>query len=250
MNLKLKLGINIDHVATIRNARGGLHPDPLKAALIAQSSGADNITAHLREDRRHMSDIDIKKIIKKLRIPLNLEMAPTNEMLNIAISSKVNRVCLVPEKRKEITTEGGLNVIKNKKKIFDFVKKLKKNNVKVSIFVDPNIKQIIACKDLKVSSVELHTGEFCDNNKNKRYEYEKLKKSAIFAKKNNLECHAGHGISYETVKKIAKINEITELNIGHFIIGEAVFIGLNKSILKMRRIIDNSRKKSFYLKSA
>ena len=250
MNLKLKLGINIDHVATIRNARGGLHPDPLKAALIAQSSGADNITAHLREDRRHMSDIDIKKIIKKLRIPLNLEMAPTNEMLNIAISSKVNRVCLVPEKRKEITTEGGLNVIKNKKKIFDFVKKLKKNNVKVSIFVDPNIKQIIACKDLKVSSVELHTGEFCDNNKNKRYEYEKLKKSAIFAKKNNLECHAGHGISYETVEKIAKINEITELNIGHFIIGEAVFIGLNKSILKMRRIIDNSRKKSFYLKSA
>ena len=250
MNFKLKLGINIDHVATIRNARGGLHPDPLKAALIAQSSGADNITAHLREDRRHMSDIDIKKIIKKLRIPLNLEMAPTNEMLNIAISSKVNRVCLVPEKRKEITTEGGLNVIKNKKKIFDFVKKLKKNNVKVSIFVDPNIKQIIACKDLKVSSVELHTGEFCDNNKNKRYEYEKLKKSAIFAKKNNLECHAGHGISYETVEKIAKINEITELNIGHFIIGEAVFIGLNKSILKMRRIIDNSRKKSFYLKSA
>ena len=250
MNLKLKLGINIDHVATIRNARGGLHPDPLKAALIAQSSGADNITAHLREDRRHMSDIDIKKIIKKLRIPLNLEMAPTNEMLNIAISSKVNRVCLVPEKRKEITTEGGLNVIKNKKKIFDFVKKLKKNNVKVSIFVDPNIKQIIACKDLKASSVELHTGEFCDNNKNKRYEYEKLKKSAIFAKKNNLECHAGHGINYETVEGIAKINEITELNIGHFIIGEAVFIGLNKSILKMRRIIDNSRKKSFYLKSA
>ena len=250
MNLKLKLGINIDHVATIRNARGGLHPDPLKAALIAQSSGADNITAHLREDRRHMSDIDIKKIVKKLRIPLNLEIAPTNEMLNIAISSKVNRVCLVPEKRKEITTEGGLNVIKNKKKIFNFAKKLKKNNVKVSIFVDPNIKQIIACKDLKVFSVELHTGEFCDNNKNKRYEYEKLKKSAIFAKKNNLECHAGHGISYETVEKIAKINEITELNIGHFIIGEAVFIGLKKSILKMRRIIDNSRNKSFYLKSA
>ena len=250
MNSKLKLGINIDHVATIRNARGVLHPEPLKAALIAQNAGADNITAHLREDRRHISDIDIKKLVKTLRIPLNLEMAPTNEMLNIAISSKVNRVCLVPEKRKEITTEGGLNVIKNKKKIFDFVKKLKKNNVKVSIFVDPNIKQIIACKDLKVSSVELHTGEFCDNNKNKRYEYEKLKKSAIFAKKNNLECHAGHGISYETVKKIAKINEITELNIGHFIIGEAVFIGLKKSILKMRRIIDNSRKKSFYLKSA
>ena len=177
-------------------------------------------------------------------------MAPTNEMLNIAISSKVKRVCLVPEKRKEITTEGGLNVIKNKNRIFYLIKKLKKNNVKVSIFVDPDINQIAICKDLKASSVELHTGEFCNNKNNKRYEYEKLKKSAIFAKKNNLECHAGHGISYETVEKIVKINEITELNIGHFIIGEAVFVGLKESILKMRRIIDNSRKKNFYLKSA
>ena len=250
MNSKLKLGINIDHVATIRNARGGLHPDPLKAALIAQNAGADNITAHLREDRRHISDIDIKKLVKKLKIPLNLEMAPTNEMLNIAISSKVKRVCLVPEKRKEITTEGGLDVLKNRKKIFNFVKNLKKNDIKVSIFVDPNIKQISVCSNLNVFSVEIHTGEFCDNKKNKRYEYEKLKKSAMFAKKNNIGCHAGHGISYETVGKIAKINEITELNIGHFIIGEAVFIGLRKSILKMRRIIDNSRKNNLYLKSA
>ena len=250
MNSKLKLGINIDHVATIRNARGVLHPDPLKAALIAQNAGADNITAHLREDRRHISDIDIKKLVKTLRIPLNLEMAPTNEMLNIAISSKVKRVCLVPEKRKEITTEGGLDVLKNKKKIFNFVKKLKKNNIKVSIFVDPNIKQISVCSNLNVSSVEIHTGEFCDNKKNKRYEYEKLKKSAVFAKKNNLECHAGHGISYETVRRIAEIKEISELNIGHFIIGEAIFVGLKRSILKMRKIIDNSRKKNFYLKSA
>ena len=250
MNSKLKLGINIDHVATIRNSRGVLHPEPLKAALIAQNAGADNITAHLREDRRHISDIDIKKLVKTLRIPLNLEMAPTNEMLNIAISSKVKRVCLVPEKRKEITTEGGLDVLKNKKKIFNFVKKLKKNNIKVSIFVDPNIKQISACSNLNISSVEIHTGEFCDNKKNKRYEYEKLKKSAMFAKKNNLECHAGHGISYETVRRIAEIEEISELNIGHFIIGEAIFVGLKKSILKMRKIIDNSRKKNFYLKSA
>jgi len=250
MNSKLKLGINIDHVATIRNARGVLHPEPLKAALIAQNAGADNITAHLREDRRHISDIDIKKLVKTLRIPLNLEMAPTNEMLNIAISSKVKRVCLVPEKRKEITTEGGLDVLKNKKKIFNFVKKLKKNNIKVSIFVDPDIKQISVCSNLNVFSVEIHTGEFCDNKKNKRYEYEKLKKSAMFAKKNNLECHAGHGISYETVRRIAEIEEISELNIGHFIIGEAIFVGLKKSILKMRKIIDNSRKKNFYLKSA
>ena len=250
MDYKLKLGINIDHVATIRNARGGLHPDPLKAALIAENSGADNITAHLREDRRHISDIEIKKLVKKLKIPLNLEMAPTNEMLNIAISSKVKRVCLVPEKRKEITTEGGLNVIKNKKRIFNFVKKLKKNNVKVSVFIDPDIKQITACKNLKVFSVELHTGEFCDNKKNKKEEFRQIKKSAEFAKKNNLECHAGHGLKYEDVKQIAKINEISELNIGHFIIGEAVFVGLKKSILKMRKIIDNSRKKNFYLKSA
>ena len=250
MNSKLKLGINIDHVATIRNARGVLHPEPLKAALIAQNAGADNITAHLREDRRHISDIDIKKLVKTLRIPLNLEMAPTKEMLNIAISSKVKRVCLVPEKRKEITTEGGLDVLKNKKKIFNFVKKLKKNNIKVSIFVDPDIKQISVCSNLNVFSVEIHTGEFCDNKKNKRYEYEKLKKSAMFAKKNNLECHAGHGISYETVRRIAEIEEISELNIGHFIIGEAIFVGLKKSILKMRKIIDNSRKKNFYLKSA
>jgi len=250
MNSKLKLGINIDHVATIRNARGVLHPEPLKAALIAQNAGADNITAHLREDRRHISDIDIKKLVKTLRIPLNLEMAPTNEMLNIAISSKVKRVCLVPEKRKEITTEGGLDVLKNKKKIFNFVKKLKKNNIKVSIFVDPNIKQISVCSNLNVSSVEIHTGEFCDNKKNKRYEYEKLKKSAMFAKKNNLECHAGHGISYKTARRIAEIKEISELNIGHFIIGEAIFVGLKKTILKMRKIIDNSRKKNFYLKSA
>ena len=250
MNSELKLGINIDHVATIRNARGVLHPEPLKAALIAQNAGADNITAHLREDRRHISDIDIKKLVKTLRIPLNLEMAPTNEMLNIAISSKVKRVCLVPEKRKEITTEGGLDVLKNKKKIFNFVKKLKKNNIKVSIFVDPDIKQISVCSNLNVFSVEIHTGEFCDNKKNKRYEYEKLKKFAMFAKKNNLECHAGHGISYETVRRIAEIEEISELNIGHFIIGEAIFVGLKKSILKMRKIIDNSRKKNFYLKSA
>ena len=153
MNNKLKLGINIDHVATIRNARGGLHPDPIKAALIAQSAGADNITAHLREDRRHISDIDIKKLVKKLKIPLNLEMSPTNEMLKIAINTKVKRVCLVPEKRKELTTEGGLNVLKNKKRISYIIKKLKNFNIKVSLFIDPCIKQITACKELKVSLI-------------------------------------------------------------------------------------------------
>jgi len=250
MNSKLKLGINIDHVATIRNARGGLHPDPLKAALIAQNAGADNITAHLREDRRHISDIDIKKLVKELRIPLNLEMAPTKEMTNIAINSKVKRVCLVPEKRKEITTEGGLNVLKNKKKIADIIKKLHNHNIKVSVFIDPCLKQISACMELKVFSVELHTGKFCDNKKNKKKEFIQIKKSAKFAKKNNIDCHAGHGLKYNDVKEIAKIKEISELNIGHFIIGEAIFVGLKQSILKMRRIINNSRKKNLYLKTA
>ena len=242
MASKIRLGVNIDHVATIRNARGGHHPDPVKAALIAQDAGADNITAHLREDRRHISDIDIKKILKKLKIPLNLEMAPTKEMLKIAISSKVKRVCLVPEKRKEITTEGGLNILKNKKKVSNIIRKLQNHNIKVSIFVDPCIKQITACKELKVSSVELHTGEFCDNKKNKRKEFAQIRKSAEFSINNNLECHAGHGLKYDDVKEIAKINEISELNIGHFIVGEAVFVGLRNAILKMKKIINASRK--------
>ena len=250
MYSKLKLGINIDHVATIRNARGLLHPDPIKAALIAQDAGANNITAHLREDRRHISDLDIKNLIKKLRIPLNLEMAPTNKMVKIALDSKVKRVCLVPEKRKEITTEGGLNVIKNKRKIFNIVKELQNYNIKVSIFIDPCLKQISTCKELEVSSVELHTGEFCENKKNKKREFLQIKKSAEFAIENNLECHAGHGLKYDDVKEIAKINQISELNIGHFIIGESIFNGLKKSILKMKKIIDDSRKKRFYLKSA
>ena len=250
MSSRLKLGINIDHVATIRNARGGLHPDPLKAAIIAQNAGADNITAHLREDRRHISDIDIKNLIKKLKIPLNLEMAPTHEMLKIAINSKVKRVCLVPEKRKEITTEGGLNVLKNKKKISNIINKLQNHNIKVSVFVDPCIKQIAVCKELRTFSIELHTGEFCDNKKNKKEEFRQIKKSAEFAKKNNLECHAGHGLKYEDVKQIAKINEISELNIGHFIIGESIFMGLKETILKMKNIINNSRKKKILLRSA
>ena len=250
MNSKLRLGINIDHVATIRNARGGLHPDPLKAALIAQSAGADNITAHLREDRRHISDIDIKNLVKKLKIPLNLEMAPTNEMLKIAINSKVKRVCLVPEKRKEITTEGGLDVLKNKKKISTIIGKLQNHNIRVSVFIDPCIKQISACVELKVFSIELHTGEFCDNKKNKKKEFFQIQKSAKFAKKNNIECHAGHGLKYNDVKEIAKINEISELNIGHFIIGESIFMGLKKTILKMKNIINNSKKKKILLRSA
>ena len=240
---KIKLGVNIDHVATIRNARGGMHPDPVKAALIAQNTGADNITAHLREDRRHISDIDIKKLMQKLRIPLNLEMAPTKKMLNIALNLNLKRICLVPEKRKEITTEGGLDVKKNKKKLGIFLKKLFKKNIQVSLFINPNVNQINAAKDLKVSAIELNTGLFCEKNENRTLEYEKLKSAALFAKNNNLECHAGHGITYKTVSLISKIHEISELNIGHFIIGESIFLGLKESIFRMRKLINNSRKK-------
>jgi len=240
---KIKLGVNIDHVATIRNARGGMHPDPVKAALIAQNTGADNITAHLREDRRHISDIDIKKLMQKLRIPLNLEMAPTKEMVNIALNLNLKRICLVPEKRKEITTEGGLDVKKNKKKLGIFLKKLFKKNIQVSLFINPNVNQINAAKDLKVSAIELNTGLFCEKNENRTLEYEKLKSAALFAKNNNLECHAGHGITYKTVSLISKIHEISELNIGHFIIGESIFLGLKESIFRMRKLINNSRKK-------
>ena len=240
---KIKLGVNIDHVATIRNARGGMHPDPVKAALIAQNTGADNITAHLREDRRHISDIDIKKLMQKLRIPLNLEMAPTKKMLNIALNLNLKRICLVPEKRKEITTEGGLDVKKNKKKLGIFLKKLFKKNIQVSLFINPNVNQISAAKDLKVSAIELNTGLFCEKNENSTLEYEKLKSAALFAKNNNLECHAGHGITYKTVSLISKIHEISELNIGHFIIGESIFLGLKESIFRMRKLINNSRKK-------
>ena len=240
---KIKLGVNIDHVATIRNARGNIHPEPIKAALIAQSAGADNITAHLREDRRHISDIDIKKLMQKLRIPLNLEMAPTKEMLNIALNLNLKRICIVPEKRKEITTEGGLDVKKNKKKLGILLKKLFKKNIQVSLFINPNVNQINAAKDLKVSAIELNTGLFCEKNENRTLEYEKLKSAALFAKNNNLECHAGHGITYKTVSLISKIHEISELNIGHFIIGESIFLGLKESIFRMRKLINNSRKK-------
>ncbi len=250
MSSKIRLGVNIDHVATLRNARGGLHPDPIKAALIAQNVGADNITAHLREDRRHISDIDIKKLMQILKIPLNLEMASTNEMVNIALALNLKRVCIVPEKRKEITTEGGLDLKKNKKKLFPLVKKLLKKNIKVSLFINPYIDQIKIAKQLNVFAVELHTGLYCQRNKNRNEEYQKIKNSARFAVENNLECHAGHGINYNTVGKISKIYDISELNIGHFIIGESIFCGLKESIIKMKRKINNSRKNVILEKSA
>ena len=238
---KIRLGVNIDHVATIRNARGENYPDPLKAALVAQKSGADSITIHLREDRRHINDNDLKKIKKKIKIPLNLEMAPTNEMMKIAIKYKPDFVCIVPEKRKEITTEGGLNLNKNRKNLKKIINKLKKNKIKVSLFIEPKNKDIKISKILNRDCVELHTGKFCNlfnNKKNTSNAFLNLKKSASFAKKLGLKVHAGHGLTYQSASKITKIKNISEFNIGHFIIADSLFVGLTKSINKFKKIIN------------
>ena len=239
--IKKRLGVNIDHVATIRNARGEIYPDPLKAALIAQKSGADSITIHLREDRRHIRDYDLKNIKKKLRIPLNLEMAPTKEMLKIAVKNKPNFVCIVPEKRTEVTTEGGLDIEKNKKSIKKIITTLHKNKIRVSLFIEPRIKNIKLSRSLKVNCVELHTGIFCNLlNKGKKTtrSFLQLKKSAKYANKIGLKVHAGHGLTYESAHRIAKISSITEFNIGHFIIAESLFFGLKNTIKKFKKVIN------------
>ena len=240
----MRLGINIDHVATIRNARGGVHPDPVKAAEIAAIAGADGITAHLREDRRHISDIDIKNLKKSINLPLNLEMAPTEEMLNIALDARPERVCLVPEKRLEITTEGGLELtnLEDKKKyiIQNIIQECSKYNIDVSLFIDPNLDQIASAIDLGVDMIELHTGEYC-NSSNHLKELIRIEKAAEYASKNNIEVHAGHGLNFHNVIDIAKIRYIKELNIGHFIIGESIFMGLESAVKKMKNIIDSCK---------
>jgi pyridoxine 5-phosphate synthase len=239
---KKRLGLNIDHVATIRNARGENYPDPLEAALCSQDSGADSITIHLREDRRHIRDTDLKNIKKKLKIPLNLEIAPTFEMLKIALKNKPNFVCIVPEKRKEITTEGGLNIISKKKFLTKMINKLNKNNIRVSLFIEPSIKDVKLANTLGASCVELHTGKFCNlvnKKKNIKMEYLKIKKTAFYANNLGLEVHAGHGLTYESTRLISKIKYISEFNIGHFIVSESFFLGIHKVIKKFKKIINN-----------
>jgi pyridoxine 5-phosphate synthase len=234
----IRLGVNIDHVATIRNARGGIHPDPVKAAILAQKSGANGITIHLREDRRHIRDEDLVQLKKSIKLPINLEMAATKEMLEIALKTKPNAVCIVPEKRQEVTTEGGLDVLKNQKSLSEIIKKIRAKKIKVSLFVDANEEQIRAAKRIGADIVELHTGEFCHTlGKKRQAELLKIKNCALLCEELNLECHAGHGLNYETAKIIAKIPQIVELNIGHFLIGEAVFEGLAASIKKMKKAI-------------
>ncbi len=238
---KKRLGVNIDHIATIRNARGEKYPDPLKGALIAQKSGADSITVHLREDRRHIKDNDLKKIIKKIKIPINLEMAPTNEMLKIAIKCKPDFVCMVPEKRNEITTEGGLNLKKKTKFLKYIILQLKKYRIRVSLFIEPKISDIRLAKLHGADCVELHTGKFCNllnSNKKSKSSFNNIKKASNYAEKIGLEVHAGHGLTYRSAFIVSRIKNISEFNIGHFIIGESLFIGLEKSIKRIKTIIN------------
>ena len=237
---KIRLGVNIDHVATVRNARGENYPSPLRAALFAQKSGADSVTIHLREDRRHINDSDLKEIKSKLKIPFNLEIAATNEMLKIALKRKPPFICIVPEKRQEITTEGGLNLNFKKNFLKKIINKLKKNKSRISLFVEPNLNDIKESKNLNADCVEIHTGKFCNLvNKNKNYknELKKIKAAVSLGNKLGLEVHAGHGLTYKSAKILAKISGIKEFNIGHFLIGESIFVGLNKTIKNFRKIV-------------
>ena len=239
--IKTRLGVNIDHVATVRNARGEIYPSPLRAAILAEKCGADSVTIHLREDRRHINDSDLKEIKSKLRIPLNLEIAATNEMLKIATRHKPNFVCIVPEKRKEITTEGGLNLSHKKFFLKKIISKLKKNNIRVSVFIEPNIEDIKNSKKLDVDGIELHTGKICNlinNKKNYLAEFKKIKDAVNFASTLGLEVHAGHGLTYKSAKIISKIKKIKEFNIGHFLVGESIYVGLPSVIKKFKRIIN------------
>jgi pyridoxine 5-phosphate synthase len=238
----LRLGVNIDHVATIRNARGGRHPDPLRAAQLAADAGADGITAHLREDRRHIRDEDILRLARESKLPLNLEMAATDEMLRVALSRMPHAACLVPEKRTEITTEGGLDVVGGHNHLAPFVRELGGAGIRVSLFIDPELRQLDMARKLGAPVVELHTGAYCDRTGEARaHELERLVRAAAHAEAIGLECHAGHGLSYDTVGAVAAIPTIVELNIGHFLVGEAIFIGLDAAIRGMRARMDEAR---------
>ena len=237
---KTRLGVNIDHVATVRNARGENYPSPLRAAILAEKYGAHSVTIHLREDRRHINDLDLKEIKSKLKIPLNLEIAATNEMLKIALRHKPNFVCIVPEKRKEITTEGGLNLNYKRTFLKKIITKLKKNNSRVSLFIEANIKDIETSKFLGVDCLEFHTGKICNlinQNKSFNSEFTKINKAVNYATELGLDVHAGHGITYKSAKIISKIKKIKEFNIGHFLIGESIYIGLPAAIKKFQKIL-------------
>ncbi|MCE8419375.1 pyridoxine 5'-phosphate synthase [Rhodovulum sulfidophilum] len=242
----LRLGVNIDHVATLRNARGAAYPDPLRAALLAEAAGADGITAHLREDRRHIRDADIDALMAGLSVPLNLEMAATDEMQAIALRHRPHAVCLVPERREERTTEGGLDVAGDAARLARFIAPLAGAGCRVSLFIAADPAQVEAAAEVGAAVVELHTGAYCDLHHEGRLaerdaELARLRAMARHAQGLGLEVHAGHGLTYETVAPVAALPEIRELNIGHFLIGEAVFLGLEASIAEMRRRMEAAR---------
>ena len=236
-----RLGVNIDHVATLRNARGQSHPDPIKAAKFVNEVGVDSVTIHLREDRRHIKDLDAKKIcaIKNLRV--NLEISTNQKIVNKALKIKPNYICIVPENRKEITTEGGLNLKKNKTKIKKIISKFKKANIRTSLFINPSVTDIYISKNIHADCIEIHTGRLSDLvklKKNYKKELSKIKRCSILAQKLGIEVHAGHGLDYKTTKLLNKIKEIKEFNIGHYLIGESIFFGLTKVITKFKKIIN------------
>ena len=237
-----RLGVNIDHIATIRNTRKNIHPDPYLAAKKLILLGADSITIHLREDRRHINDKDLQKIAKNKRIPLNLEISINEEMIKIALKNKPNFICLVPEKRKELTTEGGLNLKKNKLKIKKIISIFKKNKIRTSLFINPTIEDVKLSSLLNTDCIELHTGklsELIKSNKNYSKELNKIKKCSKLAAKLNIEVHAGHGMDYKTTRILCKIKQIKEFNIGHFIIGESIIHGLKNVIKKFKKMLRN-----------
>jgi pyridoxine 5-phosphate synthase len=242
MKAKLRLGVNIDHVATIRNARGGRHPDPVRAARVAADAGADGITAHLREDRRHISDDDIRRLSEEIDLPLNLEMAATEEMLQIALAHRPHACCLVPEKREEVTTEGGLDVAVGHRHLRPYIAKLKEAGARVSLFIDPDPVQLSVAQALGAPVVELHTGSYAEaQGPAREMELRRLVEAAALAERLGLECHAGHGLTFENVGPVAAIPQVVELNIGHFLVGEAIFGGLDSSIKRMRALMDQAR---------
>jgi len=235
-----RLGVNIDHIATLRNARGEIHPDPCFAASEVIKMGADSVTIHLREDRRHINDLDAKKICKLKKILVNLEISMNDKIVKNALKIKPNYICIVPENRKEVTTEGGLNLDKNQKKLRNIIQIFKQAQIRTSLFVNPSIRDIKISNDLNADCVEIHTGRLSNLVKSKKdynAELSRIKKSSVLAKKLNIEVHAGHGLDYQTTKILSKINEIQEFNIGHFIIGESIFFGLSKVIRNFKKII-------------
>ncbi len=239
-----RLGVNIDHVATLRNARGELHPNPVQAAKFVKISGADSVTIHLREDRRHIKDLDAKSICSIKDLLVNLEISTNDKIVEYALKIKPNFICIVPENRKEITTEGGLNLNKNLFKVKKIISKFKKKNIRTSLFINPSIEDVKISRKVNVDCIEIHTGHLSNlvkSKKNYKKELNKIKRCSILAKKMGIEVHAGHGLDYKTTKMLCKIKEIKEFNIGHFLIGEAIFFGLPKIIKNFKKIINNSK---------